>query len=73
MSAYSGDLTRLRSADHPFTAWTSWEPERPGEAIRDAILMSRAHDVLLDRTGGWNFDEVRWLESEIERLEELLA
>jgi alkyl sulfatase BDS1-like metallo-beta-lactamase superfamily hydrolase len=33
----------------------------------------RAHEVLLDRTQGWNFDEVRWLESEIERLEARLS
>jgi hypothetical protein len=32
-----------------------------------------AHELLMDRTEGWNFDEVRWLESEIERLEGLLA
>jgi hypothetical protein len=40
MSVYSGDLTRYRSADHPLTSWTSWDPERPGEAIGGDIVMS---------------------------------
>ena len=43
MSAYSGELTRYRSADHPLTSWTSWEPERAAERIRDDILMSRSN------------------------------
>lgn len=35
--------TRYRSADHKFTAWTAWEPERDGERVNDHILMSRSN------------------------------
>jgi glyoxylase-like metal-dependent hydrolase (beta-lactamase superfamily II) len=32
-----------RSADHPFTAWTSWEPARPAERLTESIIMSRSN------------------------------
>jgi glyoxylase-like metal-dependent hydrolase (beta-lactamase superfamily II) len=36
---------------------------------RSLAVQLAAHEILLDRSAGWNFDEVRWLETEIERLE----
>jgi glyoxylase-like metal-dependent hydrolase (beta-lactamase superfamily II) len=36
-------MPRYKSADHRFTSWTAWEPERPGERINDHILMSRSN------------------------------
>jgi glyoxylase-like metal-dependent hydrolase (beta-lactamase superfamily II) len=36
-------VAQFRSADHPFTAWTSWDPDLPAERINDRILMSRSN------------------------------
>jgi glyoxylase-like metal-dependent hydrolase (beta-lactamase superfamily II) len=71
-------LQRYRSADHVFTAWTAWEPERPGERVNDHILLSRSNSnaYLVSTTDGdvlVNTGTLYQGERHRERFEELLG